>query len=139
MTPRRFPPPWSVEEGGSWHPFYSPSTRRLCSSRISSAMFVLTLHRLLAGSNRVAAAHRGTLQCVNHVLRYLPLFVALEILGHVVQVVLLLGQRQFKDPLGFPDQCQSSLNFLAARIVHARPPSEMDSLSIRPRRSVLVK
>src|SRR6516164_7915242 len=55
-----------------------------CSSRISSAMFVLTLHRLLAGSNRIAAAHRGTLQCVNHVLRYLPLFVALEILGHVV-------------------------------------------------------
>ena len=28
-------------------------------------MFVLTLHRLLAGGNRIAAAHRGTLQCVN--------------------------------------------------------------------------
>jgi hypothetical protein len=47
-------------------------------------MLVLTLHRLLAGGNRIAAAHRGTLQCVDHVLRYLSLFIALEILGHVV-------------------------------------------------------
>ena len=42
-------------------------------------MFVLTLHRLLAGGNRIAAAHRGTLQCVNHVLCYLPRLVTLEI------------------------------------------------------------
>jgi hypothetical protein len=47
-------------------------------------MLVLTLHGFLAGGNRIAAAHRGTLQRVNHVLRYLPLLVALEILGHVV-------------------------------------------------------
>jgi hypothetical protein len=34
---------------------------------------------------------------VNHVLRSLPLFVVSEILGHVVKVVLFLGQRYFKD------------------------------------------
>jgi hypothetical protein len=55
-----------------------------------------------------------------------PQIVVSEILGHVVTVVLFLGQRQLKDPLGLPDQCHSSLNFLAARIIHARPPSETD-------------
>jgi hypothetical protein len=55
----------------------------------------LTLLRLLAADNRalavilalcqrIAAAHRGTLQYVNHVLHSLPRFVASEILGHVV-------------------------------------------------------
>src|SRR5262249_49378616 len=51
---------------------------------------VLVLYRFLASGNRIAAAHHGTLQCVNHVLRALPLFVALEILGHVVKVILFL-------------------------------------------------
>jgi len=40
---------------------HSPSTRRRYSSRISSAMLLLTLHGLLAGGNRIAAAHRGTI------------------------------------------------------------------------------
>ena len=48
---------------------------------------------------------------VNHVLRALPLFVALEILGHVVKVILFLGRRQFKDAFGFRDQYLGSLNF----------------------------
>jgi hypothetical protein len=37
-----------------------------------------------------------------------------------------LGRRDYKDIFGLPDQCQGSLNFFAARIIHARPPSEMD-------------
>ena len=58
---------------------------------------------------------------VNHVLRALPLFVALEILGHVVKVILFMGRRQFKDAFGFRDQYLGSLNFFPTRFIHARP------------------
>ena len=62
---------------------YSPTLAMLLAHFVGDVR-CLTLHRLLAGGNRIAAANRGTLQCVNHVLRYLPLFVALEFFGHVV-------------------------------------------------------
>ena len=59
---------------------------------------------------------------VNHVLRALPLFVALEILGHVVKVILFLGRRQFKDAFGFRDQYLGSLNFFPTRFIHVLVP-----------------
>src|SRR5262249_35905446 len=110
MPARRFPPPCPS--------IHSPSTRRRCSSRIPSAM---SLHGLLAGGNRIAAAHRGALQCVNRLLSSFPLIVVSGLLGHVVIVVLFLGQCHFKDGFGFPDQSQSSLNLLATCVIHAGP------------------
>ena len=56
-------------------------------------MLVLVLQRILASRNRVVTAHRGALQRVDIVLRSLPCFVTLEILGHVVEIVLFLGRR----------------------------------------------
>ena len=43
------------------------------------------LNDLPAGGHRIVTARRGTLQCVDGVLRPLPCFVALEVLGHVVE------------------------------------------------------
>jgi hypothetical protein len=48
----------------------------------------------------------------------------LDVLGHVAKVVLFLGGRYYKNVFGLPDQSQSSLNFLATRVIHARRPRE---------------
>src|SRR6516225_10667727 len=49
-----------------------PAALVVFPSRAADAA-LLTLHRLLAGGHCIAAAHRGTLQCVNRVLRFAPL------------------------------------------------------------------
>jgi hypothetical protein len=60
----------------------------------------------------------GALQCVNRVLRSLPSFVVSEVLRHVVEIFLFLGQCRFKDGLRLLNQRLRSLDFLTTAVIH---------------------